>query len=121
MSCPFCNISKDRIIKEFHYWLLIKDLYPVSKGHSLIIPKRHITSLEDITSVEFYELLTVIKNTLKFLAATFNTNDFNIGMNLGKYAGQTIEHIHIHIIPRYPGDVKDPKGGIRNVLKIQHL
>lgn len=116
MDCIFCNISKDKIIHEDPYWITIYDEFPVSKGHVLIIPKRHISNITELKSNEWAYLFSAIMFIEGYLKEKFNCDGFNIGINQGKAAGQTIEHLHIHVIPRYNGDIEDPKGGVRGVI-----
>ena len=150
-NCIFCNIEnlfKTHIIYSGDNLYAIFDSYPVSPGHALIIPKRHIPSIFELNHKELDELIHVLPNVkksieqrdLKKLYINFLTNSkdkkaiffykkmlkrleknskiegYNIGVNQGKVAGQTINHLHIHIIPRYQKDVPDPIGGVRNVI-----
>lgn len=116
-NCIFCNIKKKRIIKENNLAFLVFDGFPVSKYHSLVIPKRHFKDYFDIYQAE----LNAVQRLLIF-AKDYITNidssimDFNVGVNSGTAAGQTIMHCHIHLIPRYSGDVENPKGGVRHVI-----
>ena len=116
-NCIFCNLPKDRIIHEYKSFYIIRDLYPVTKLHSLIITKRHIPSYFQCNSKEIKEI-PIVLNTQKeeLLLEDHTITGFNIGMNIGVDAGQTIFHFHIHIIPRRKGDLKNPKGGIRGVI-----
>ena len=116
-DCPFCgDIDKERIIFENNNWVAFLDAYPVSKGHTLLVPKIHRSSV--------FELPLAMKNSIPYylgyikdiLADRFKPDGFNVGVNDGEAAGQTIPHCHIHIIPRYIGDVEDPKGGVRGVI-----
>jgi diadenosine tetraphosphate (Ap4A) HIT family hydrolase len=113
-SCLFCNINES-IFDDSHFWI-IKDNYPVSNGHTLIIPKRHILSLFDLDQEDFVYLHKVINKLKIFLDQQYNPDGFNIGINDGKASGRTIEHLHIHVIPRYINDQKDPRGGIRLIF-----
>ena len=110
---PF--LDKEKIIENNHAFA-IKDGFPVSKGHSLIVPKREITSIYDLNSDEFSHFFLLSRQLIKILKNEYNPDAFNIGINNGQYAGQTVAHAHMHIIPRYKGDVKDPKGGVRNII-----
>lgn len=92
------------------------DAFPVSAGHTLVIPRRHVTSFFELTEDEVkavYELLRQMKDQLD---QNLRPGGYNIGVNVGVVAGQTIDHVHIHLIPRYSGDVADPIGGVRNVI-----
>ena len=116
MSCIFCNIDKERIILENEYAFAIFDNFPVSKGHMLIIPKKHIKNYfeaDEDTKGQLWELLDECK---VFADKHFNPQGYNIGINCGKAAGQTVMHLHIHLIPRYIGDIKNPRGGVRGVI-----
>jgi len=149
--CLFCEISKKN--KEFiefenEHFYVVFDRFPVSPGHALIIPKRHVVSVLELNQKEQKAFWKVLKKTiqliekkdLKKLYESFITNPlneksewfcrkmlkheklgkkpdgYNIGLNEGEAAGRTIHHLHIHVIPRYSGDVKDPTGGIRNII-----
>lgn len=114
-TCPFCNLDKERLIfvNNFSYALL--DIYPVTKGHTLIIPKRHILSIEELNKDEFFDLFDTFLKTKIALKKLLNPDGFNFGINIGEASGQSIEHIHFHLIPRYFGDTKFPDGGIRKV------
>ena len=116
-NCIFCNIPENRIVNEYKYFHLIRDLYPVTNLHSLVIPKRHVVSYFECSKDE-YEEIPIILNTQKteLKLTDGSITGFNIGMNIGEDAGQTVFHFHIHIIPRRKGDVKNPKGGIRGFI-----
>lgn len=116
-NCIFCNVPDERIVNEYKYFYIIRDYYPVTNLHSLVIPKRHVVSYFECNQDE-YDEIPVILNTQKIeLKLTDESiTGFNIGMNIGEDAGQTVFHFHIHIIPRRKGDVDNPKGGIRGVI-----
>ena len=115
-TCPFC-ISTDKKILETKNAFVISDKYPVTKYHSLIIPKRHVESYFDLTPEEFADCMVLIKTSKKTLCELDGTiSGFNIGVNDGVDAGQTISHCHIHLIPRRKGDVKEPSGGVRHII-----
>jgi len=112
-TCPFCQLDPTHIITSNNYAFAILDGFPISPGHALIIPKRHIASLFEATRQEreaLFDLLEMVKIELQ---EKFNPNGFNIGINDGAAAGQTVMHLHIHLIPRYAGDQPDPRGGVR--------
>jgi diadenosine tetraphosphate (Ap4A) HIT family hydrolase len=119
-GCPFCNIEKlinsDRIVYQDSTWIAIYDNYPVSKGHVLLIPKRHCASYFDLNFIELESVSVTIGIIKKLLDKKFNPDGYNIGMNCGEAAGQTVMHCHIHIIPRYNGDCENPRGGVRGVI-----
>ena len=116
-NCIFCNILYDKIVNEYKHFFIIRDLFPVTNLHSLVIPKRHIVSYFECNKDEYDEIPLVLntqKTELKLIDETIT--GFNIGMNIGEDAGQTIFHFHIHIIPRRKGDIDNPKGGVRGVI-----
>ena len=116
-DCVFCNLDESRIEIENDLALSFKDLYPVTNGHTLVIPKRKVQSFFDLTEEEtaaMFELLYLQKEDLKNKASSIT--GFNIGFNAGEDAGQTIMHCHIHLIPRRSGDMEDPRGGVRGVI-----
>ena len=118
MSCIFCEINKtkSRIILENSHALAISDQYPVSQGHTLIILKRHVPSIFEASSEEISAIFDLTNQVQKILSKQFKPDGYNVGFNDLKAAGQSIPHCHMHIIPRYQGDVKDPRGGIRGVI-----
>lgn len=117
LSCPFCSISEGRIITEYFSVVAIRDGFPVSKGHTLIIPKRHTRDFFTMTQNEKLDALELIGRVCSELQAKDRTIvGFNIGMNCGEAAGQSVMHAHIHIIPRREGDTPKPKGGVRGVI-----
>ena len=112
-TCPFCSLPPIRIVDQNEFAMVIRDGFPISLGHTLIIPKRHVGSFFDLTSSEMdamTSLLTVAKGKLD---EEFGPDSYNIGVNDGPAAGQTVPHVHMHLIPRYKGDVQDPRGGVR--------
>ena len=116
----FCNIKKNDIIFDNSYAYASFDSYPVSKFHSLIFPKRHIINFFELNDDELLacnNLINKIKN--KVQADDKTIKGFNIGSNLGKVAGQSIMHCHIHLIPRREGDVDNPQGGVRAVIPVK--
>ena len=116
-NCIFCNLPKDRIIHEYKSFYIVRDLYPVTKLHSLIITKRHKPSYFQCYSEEIKEIPIILNTQREELMLEDETiTGFNIGMNIGEDAGQTIFHFHMHIIPRRKGDLKNPKGGVRGVI-----
>ena len=106
-------LGTKRILSETDHTITILDGFPVSQGHTLIIPKRHVASFFETTSKERSELLDALNQAKIFLDKEFSPDGYNIGINDGQTAGQTVPHLHIHLIPRYVGDLDDPRGGIR--------
>ncbi len=110
-TCFFCHL--DDIISQNNLVLTIRDAYPISQGHTLIIPKRHIASFFEATQEEQIALLQALQAAKKELSQQYAPDGYNIGINDGLAAGQTVMHLHIHLIPRYHGDCPDPRGGVR--------
>ena len=114
--CPFCTLPLERIIDSNDLALVIRDGYPVSPGHALVIPKRHIGSWFEITQAEQQALLDLLTKAKAILETEFKPDGYNIGINDGPNAGQTVPHLHMHLIPRYKGDQEDPRGGVRWII-----
>jgi diadenosine tetraphosphate (Ap4A) HIT family hydrolase len=114
--CPFCAIAADRILHQGPHALVIRDGFPVSPGHTLVIPRRHVASFFEITDAERVDLLALLAAARDGLEREFHPAGYNVGINDGAAAGQTVPHLHIHLIPRYAGDRADPRGGVRWVL-----
>ena len=115
-GCVFCNLKRKKT-EENEFAFAIKDNFPVTKGHHLVIPKRHVSDYFDLEQSEINsinKILFSVKHNLEKKDKTIT--GFNIGINSGVSAGQTIFHCHIHLIPRRDGDVKDPRGGVRGVI-----
>ncbi len=116
-ECRFCNREDISIIKENASMVAFYDRYPVTKGHCLIIPRKHSSDFFQLNEEEFIDLGKILHELKDFLRNTDRTvTGFNIGANCGASAGQTIFHCHIHLIPRRSNDVKDPTGGVRGVI-----
>lgn len=105
-----------RIICANEYAIVVRDGFPISLGHTLIIPRRHVGSFFQITSDERNGLLELLEKSKPLLDMEYQPDGYNIGINDGASAGQTIPHLHIHLIPRYSGDMKDPRGGVRWII-----
>ena len=120
LGCPFCEIVDsavhDRILAANKFGFLIRDGYPVTPGHSLIILKRHIGSFFDISAEERQALFDLVDEAKVRLDAEFKPASYNVGLNDGPAAGQTVPHLHIHLIPRYTDTESDPRGGVRWVI-----
>jgi diadenosine tetraphosphate (Ap4A) HIT family hydrolase len=115
-ACPFCSIPPERVVAENDLALVIRDEFPVSPGHALIITRRHVASFFKITDDERSAMLMLLDQEKADIDARWAPSSYNIGINDGAQAGQTVPHLHIHLIPRYPGDRVDPRGGVRWVL-----
>ncbi|MCJ7501310.1 HIT family protein [bacterium] len=113
INCPFCILPPDRIISESDYTVTIRDGFPVSQGHTLIIPKRHVQSFFELKDIEKAAVLQALDEAKEALDQEFSPAGYNIGINDGEAAGQTVMHLHVHLIPRYKGDTDDPRGGVR--------
>lgn len=115
--CPFCDPQPtERIFYEDAFTRGIWDGFPVSRGHALLITRRHIATWFDATAEEQAALIHTLSVARDLVAERYGPDGFNIGINVGRAAGQTIFHLHVHLIPRYSGDVDDPRGGIRHVI-----
>ena len=116
-NCIFCDLAEDRIIMENDLAFAIRDGYPVTNLHTLIIPKTHRSDYFELTQEEVAactNLMNLARREIQ--AADSSVTGFNIGMNSGESAGQTVFHCHIHLIPRRLGDVENPRGGVRHLI-----
>jgi diadenosine tetraphosphate (Ap4A) HIT family hydrolase len=109
-------LDKLDVFMQNEFCYAIFDNSPVNKGHTLIIPFRHFSSFFDSTEDEKYAILELLDKAKLYLDGRYNPDGYNIGINVGKHAGQTIFHLHIHLIPRYIGDIENPRGGVRGVI-----
>lgn len=118
--CPFCppQLRRERLLAENDLALATFDAHPVSEGHALVIPRRHVESLFDLAEAELAAMLPLIRAVRDTVERTRHPAGYNVGWNNGEAAGQSIPHLHCHVIPRYQGDVPVPRGGIRNLLLI---
>jgi len=120
-SCPFCSPPREEMVHSDGVWYARFDRFPVTPGHLLVLTLAHRTSLSEISDAERQTLLPFLDQCRELLDRRFRASGYNIGVNIGHAAGQTIPHLHIHVIPRYKGDSPDPRGGIRAVIpKRQH-
>ena len=116
-QCLFCRVNAKQLVSEDEFCYAAKDSFPVTEFHTLIIPKRHVASYFDLNLSEvsaLHEMLVEMKRTIE--AKDDSVTGFNIGVNAGKDAGQSIFHVHVHLIPRRKGDVENPRGGVRGVI-----
>lgn len=113
-ECTFCNIDDRKVEHQSITCFAMWDKYPVSKGHTLVIPLEHgqYFDLPNQSKRDLWVMVEIVKESLDLL---YEPDGYNIGMNVGVAAGQTVMHTHIHVIPRYTGDMKDPQGGVRGV------
>jgi ATP adenylyltransferase len=116
-ECPFCAPSTEvELIVESALAYSIFDKYPVNPGHALIVPKRHVSDYFELSFKEQSSSIFMLNKVKDLVQKRFNPDGFNIGLNIGEIAGQTVNHAHIHLIPRFKGDVEDPRGGVRGVI-----
>ena len=115
-SCIFCTVDEARIAWQAPVAIAVWDGYPVSPGHALVVPCRHVASWVDLTGDEKTAIVAGIDAVRSLIAERHGPDGFNDGFNDGPAAGQTVMHFHVHVIPRYKGDVADPRGGVRWVL-----
>lgn len=116
-KCPFCRLSRRvEVICETATCVAFYDGYPVSPGHALIIPKRHVASYFDLTNHEREAMNIMLQYVKQKVDERYHPDGYNIGINVNEAAGQSVFHVHMHLIPRYKGDVKNPKGGVRGVI-----
>jgi diadenosine tetraphosphate (Ap4A) HIT family hydrolase len=114
--CPFCGFDRTKLVAESEVAIALLDAFPVTEGHTLIVPRRHVTSIFQLSSQDLAALWAMVGEVRQGLQQNLSIDGINIGVNDGSAAGQTIEHAHIHLIPRRKGDVQDPRGGVRNII-----
>lgn len=115
MECIFCSYPKENYIAENELAFAVFDKFPVNEGHILVIPKRHFENYFDATEEEIIAIFELTKECRNILEEKYNPDGYNIGVNVNYAGGQTIMHLHQHIIPRYQGDVENPRGGLRKL------
>lgn len=113
-GCPFCD-TEIAILKNEHAYARY-DIYPVNVGHILIVPFRHVSDFFDLTDEERDAIFKLVVESKVLLDKEHTPDGYNIGINVGESAGQTVWHVHVHVIPRYKGDMEDPRGGVRGVI-----
>jgi diadenosine tetraphosphate (Ap4A) HIT family hydrolase len=114
--CPFCAMTPGRILDARKHAFAVLDAFPVSPGHTLIVFRRHVADIFDLTPCEIRDFVRLIQSAKARINRDRQPAGFNVGVNVGRAAGQTVMHAHVHVIPRYPGDVDDPTGGVRGVI-----
>lgn len=114
--CPFCQLDPNRILAQNALTVVYRDGFPVSPGHTVIIPRRHVATLFEATREEQVALLDALAQARSLIDRQHQPDGYNIGINHGQAGGQSVPHLHIHLIPRYRGDKEDPRGGVRWVL-----
>ncbi len=116
MECPFCNPRREDVVHEDGLIRIVLDSYPAGRGHLLVVPKRHVERWDELTWEEKAALIRGVEMAMKALKEALKPDGFNVGMNLGEAAGQTVPHLHVHVIPRWRGDCRKPRGGIRKAV-----
>lgn len=116
VTCPFCSPAADAIVTKNALCYARWDRYPVSKGHMLVIPFRHMADFFSMTDEEKYAIMRLIDDCKRVIEEKSKPDGYNIGFNVGSAAGQTVIHCHCHIIPRYRGDTENPRGGVRGII-----
>ena len=114
-DCPFCSIDAERVVFSSDHGRGIWDAFPVNPGHILIIPRRHVL-WDELTEIEKTWVWSAVDQAIVAIRTHHSPDGFNVGFNAGTAAGQTVLHFHLHVIPRYVGDVNDPRGGVRYVI-----
>ena len=117
-GCPFCERIDDpaSLYGETEFAVAFPDGHPLSPGHTLVVPKRHVLRAEQLERAEWAGLFDLVREVARELTTLSGVTGVNVGVNSGAAAGQTVNHAHVHVIPRRPGDVEDPRGGVRWVL-----
>jgi diadenosine tetraphosphate (Ap4A) HIT family hydrolase len=116
MPCIFCHIEPEKILVENDLCLALRDNYPVTDGHTLVVSRRHVATWFETTAEERVAIFDLVDRVKGNLDEALHPDGYNIGVNVGRAAGQTVMHLHVHVIPRYEGDVEDPTGGVRHVI-----
>ncbi|ASA76888.1 HIT family protein [Thermococcus sp. 5-4] len=116
MECPFCNAKREAILYDDGIIRILVDSYPANRGHLLVVPRRHVESPNELSPKEKEALLRGIELAMEKLTRALRPDGFNVGINLGKAAGQTVPHLHVHVIPRWEGDCAHPRGGVRKAV-----
>jgi diadenosine tetraphosphate (Ap4A) HIT family hydrolase len=117
LPCPFCDATATRPLLAFNdSAVAFPDAFPVNPGHVLVVSRRHVADLFELDSRELAGLWALLRTVKAAIEREHAPSGYNVGVNVGAAAGQTVAHVHLHVIPRYPGDVPDPRGGIRWVI-----
>ena len=112
-KCPFCPPKDHEVVETHELAVAIKDSFPLTRGHTLVVPRRHVASFFELTEEERAAVLKLLDRAKAALDKEYTPDAYNIGINDGAAAGQTVMHLHVHLIPRYKGDTDDPRGGVR--------
>lgn len=114
-DCIFCRPDRT-LLADTPLSLAFLDRFPVTEGHALVVPRRHVVTIWDMNEQEYVDAFALVRKVKEILQDRFNPKGFNVGVNCGEAAGQSVWHAHIHVIPRYTGDVAKPRGGVRNII-----
>jgi diadenosine tetraphosphate (Ap4A) HIT family hydrolase len=112
-SCPFCDLQPAQLVAEHPLAVVLRDAFPLTPGHCLVIPRRHVASFFDCSAEERAAMMALLDAAKAVLDREHRPAAYNLGLNNGRVAGQTVMHAHLHLIPRYTGDAVDPRGGVR--------
>lgn len=116
-ACPFCQrIAQDDVTHQSEHAVAFPDAYPIAPGHTLICPRPHVESVFELHDAQWTGLWLLVRAVQRTSSSTQAADGWNIGVNSGGAAGQTVEHAHVHLIPRTIGDVPDPRGGVRWIV-----
>ena len=116
--CIFCEPKREILAQNTHA-IAVFDSFPVSPGHTLIVPRRHVVTIWDLEPEEYSDCFTLVRHARSAIESRFSPDGFNVGANCGEAAGQSVWHAHIHVIPRYKGDTPNPRGGVRHVIPLK--
>jgi diadenosine tetraphosphate (Ap4A) HIT family hydrolase len=117
-ECIFCAPQRE-ILAENAGAIAVFDTFPVSRGHALVLPRRHVATIWELDEEAYVQCFRLVRQLQPLLAGRFSPDGFNVGVNCGEAAGQSVWHAHIHVIPRYAGDVANPRGGVRHVIPLK--
>lgn len=116
-DCPFCRrIAASAVVTGNDLAVALADGFPVSPGHMLVVPRRHVADFFLLTAEEQAAVWSLLEPVRRHIEKNHSPDGYNLGINIGAAAGQTVDHAHLHVIPRYAGDVEDPRGGVRWVV-----
>ena len=116
--CIFCEPKREILAQNTHA-IAVFDSFPVSPGHTLIVPRRHVVTIWDLEPEEYSDCFTLVRHARSAIESRFSPDGFNVGAYCGEAAGQSVWHAHIHLIPRYKGDTPNPRGGVRHVIPLK--
>ena len=114
-ECIFCSPQRE-VLASNAAAIAVFDSFPVSPGHALVLPRRHVVTIWELDAAEYEACFGLVREVKELLEGRFSPDGFNVGVNCGEAAGQSVWHAHIHVIPRYRGDTPSPKGGVRHVI-----